>query len=70
MAYVTIPLLLPIITIAIYYFYWWYQINRELRDYGRSKSTDRFGSQRSQVRSAIAVALIWPIRPTSLAVCA
>ena len=35
--------LLPIITIAIYYFYWWYQINRELKDYGRAKGTDELG---------------------------
>jgi uncharacterized protein DUF4234 len=47
--------LLPIITIAIYYFYWWYQINRELRDYGRAKSTDELGA--SPGKSLLAVTL-------------
>lgn len=47
--------LLPIITIAIYYFYWWYQVNRELRDYGRAKSTDELGT--SPGNSLLAVTL-------------
>lgn len=47
--------LLPIITIAIYYFYWWYQINRELRDYGRAKGTDELGT--SPGNSLLAVTL-------------
>lgn len=32
--------LLPIITLGIYHLVWWYRINRELRDYGRSKGYD------------------------------
>ncbi len=32
--------LLPIITLGIYHLVWWYQIQRELRDYGRSKGYD------------------------------
>ena len=47
--------LLPIITIAIYYFYWWYQINRELKDYGHAKSTDELGE--SPGTSLLAVTL-------------
>jgi Domain of unknown function (DUF4234) len=47
--------LLPIITIAIYYFYWWYQINRELKDYGRAKNTDELGT--SPGSSLLAVTL-------------
>lgn len=47
--------LLPIITIAIYYFYWWYQINRELRDFGRAKNTDELGT--SPGNSLLAVTL-------------
>jgi hypothetical protein len=47
--------LLPIITIAIYYFVWWYKINRELRDYGRAKSTDELGT--SPGSSLLAVTL-------------
>jgi Domain of unknown function (DUF4234) len=31
---------LSIITIAIYYVFWWYFINREMRDYGRARGTD------------------------------
>jgi hypothetical protein len=47
--------LLPLITLAIYYFYWWYQINRELKDYGHSKSTDELGE--SPGTSLLAVTL-------------
>ena len=47
--------LLPIITIAIYYFYWWYQINRELKDYGRAKKTEELGT--SPGNSLLAVTL-------------
>lgn len=32
--------LLPIITLGIYHFVWWYRINRELRDYGKAKGYD------------------------------
>ena len=32
--------LLPIVTLGIYHLVWWYCINRELRDYGRSKGYD------------------------------
>jgi hypothetical protein len=51
--------LLPIITIAIYYFYWWYQVNRELRDYGRAKGTDELGT--SPGSSLLAVTIGWLI---------
>jgi hypothetical protein len=32
--------LLPIVTLGIYHFVWWYRINRELRDYGEAKGYD------------------------------
>jgi uncharacterized protein DUF4234 len=32
--------LLPLITLGIYHFVWWYRINRELRDYGKAKGYD------------------------------
>lgn len=32
--------LLPFITLGIYHLVWWYRINCELRDYGRSVGTD------------------------------
>jgi hypothetical protein len=47
--------LLPIITIAIYYFVWWYRINRELKDYGRAKGTNELGD--SPGKSLLAVTL-------------
>ncbi len=31
---------LSIITIGIYYAFWWYFINREMRDFGRARGTD------------------------------
>jgi hypothetical protein len=31
---------LSIITLGIYYVYWWYFINREMRDFGRARSVD------------------------------
>ena len=31
---------LSLITIGIYYFFWWYFINREMRDFGRARGTD------------------------------
>ena len=32
--------LLPLITLGIYHFVWWYRINRELSDYGKAKGYD------------------------------
>ena len=31
---------LTLITLGIYYFFWWYFINREMRDFGRARSVD------------------------------
>jgi Domain of unknown function (DUF4234) len=31
---------LSLITIGVYYFFWWYFINREMRDLGRARNTD------------------------------
>lgn len=47
--------LLPLITLAIYYFYWWYQINREMVDYGRGKGSKELGD--SPGTSLLAVTL-------------
>jgi Domain of unknown function (DUF4234) len=47
--------ILPIITLAIYFFFWWYFIHRELRDYGRAKNTDELGT--SPGTSVLAVTL-------------
>lgn len=49
------PALLPIITLGIYFFYWWYQINREMADYGRAKGTKELGD--SPGKSLLAVTL-------------
>jgi uncharacterized protein DUF4234 len=47
--------LLPIITIGIYFFFWWYFIHRELRDLGRAKNTKELGD--SPGTSLLAVTL-------------
>jgi Domain of unknown function (DUF4234) len=47
--------LLPIITIGIYFFFWWYFIHRELRDLGRARSTEELGD--SPGKSLLAVTL-------------
>ena len=31
---------LSIITLGIYYVFWWYSINREMRDFGRARNVD------------------------------
>jgi len=31
---------LSLITLGVYYFFWWYFINREMRDLGRARGTD------------------------------
>jgi Domain of unknown function (DUF4234) len=47
--------LLPIITIGIYFFFWWYFIHRELRDLGRARNTKELGD--SPGTSLLAVTL-------------
>jgi hypothetical protein len=37
-------IVLPLITLGIYAFFWWYFIHRELRDYGRAKGTNELGT--------------------------
>ena len=37
-------IVLPLITLGIYAFFWWYFIHRELRDYGRAKGTTKLGT--------------------------
>lgn len=49
------PALLPFPTLGIYLFFWWYFVNRELRDYGRAKGTDEFGT--SPATSVLAITL-------------
>jgi hypothetical protein len=49
------PALLPLITFVIYLVFWWYYINRELRDYGRAKGTDELGT--SPGKSVLAITL-------------
>jgi Domain of unknown function (DUF4234) len=47
--------ILPIVTLLIYYFCWWYFIHRELRDYGRAKNTSELGD--SPGKSLLAISL-------------
>jgi Domain of unknown function (DUF4234) len=49
------PALLPFPTFGIYLFFWWYFINRELRDYGKAKGTDELGT--SPGKSVLAITL-------------
>jgi uncharacterized protein DUF4234 len=49
------PALLPILTLGIYLFFWWYYVNRELRDYGRAKGTTELGT--SPGKSVLAITL-------------
>src|SRR6187551_2714733 len=49
---------LSIITIGVYYFFWWYFINREMRDFGRARNADLGQSPRNSV---LAVTLGWII---------
>lgn len=37
------PALLPLVTFFIYYFVWYYRINREMRDLGRARGSDELG---------------------------
>ncbi|MEP6910575.1 MAG: DUF4234 domain-containing protein [Actinomycetota bacterium] len=53
------PALLPIITLAIYLFCWWYFINRELMDYGKAKGSSELGE--SPRKSTLAITLGWII---------
>lgn len=48
-------IVLPLITLGIYAFFWWYFIHRELRDYGRAKGTTELGT--SPGTSLLAVTL-------------
>ena len=47
--------LLPIITLGIYYFVWYYKINREMRDLGHARDSDELGD--SPGTSLLAVTL-------------
>src|SRR4051795_9095732 len=49
------PALLPLITLGIYAIFWYYFINREMRDYGRANNTDELGD--SPGMSVLAVTL-------------
>jgi hypothetical protein len=49
------PALLPIATLGNYLFFWWYYVNRELRDYGKAKETDELGT--SPGTSVLAITL-------------
>jgi uncharacterized protein DUF4234 len=49
---------LSIITIGIYYFFWWYFINREMRDFGHARDADL---GQNPGNSVLAVTLGWII---------
>ena len=49
---------LSIITLGIYYIFWWYFINREMRDFGRARGTDLGQSPGNSVLAITLGALI------------
>jgi Domain of unknown function (DUF4234) len=49
---------LSIITIGIYYIFWWYFINREMRDFGHARNTDLGQSPGNSVLALTLGALI------------
>src|ERR687896_1140420 len=49
---------LSIVTIGIYYLFWWYFINREMRDLGRARNTDLGQSPGNSVLAVTLGALI------------
>ena len=64
---------LTVITLGLYSIFWWYAINRELRDLGRTRAVDRFGE--SPGLSALAfsglsaftlyIAFVWTVVTTT-----
>ena len=46
---------LAFITLGIYFWFWWYYVNREMRDFGESRGTDECGT--SPGTSLLAVTL-------------
>jgi hypothetical protein len=46
---------LSVVTLLIYLFFWWYFVNRELADYGRTKGTTELGD--SPAKSTLAITL-------------
>jgi hypothetical protein len=49
---------LSLITIGIYFFFWWYFVNREMRDLGRARGVDLGQSPGSSVLAVTLGALI------------
>jgi hypothetical protein len=49
---------LSLITLGIYYVFWWYFINREMRDFGRARNTDLGQSPGNSVLAITLGALI------------
>ena len=47
--------ILAFVTLTIYVWFWWYFINREMRDLGRARGTDELGT--SPGRSVLALTL-------------
>jgi hypothetical protein len=47
--------ILTFVTLLIYLFFWWYFVNRELADFGRSKGTSELGD--SPGKSLLAITL-------------
>jgi hypothetical protein len=46
---------LSIVTFGVYFFFWWYFVNRELADFGKAQGTEECGT--SPVKSLLAVSI-------------
>ena len=53
---------LTVITLGLYSIFWWYAINRELRDLGRTRAVDRFGESPPSRRGECSVSRIATLR--------
>jgi Domain of unknown function (DUF4234) len=49
---------LSVVTLLIYIFFWWYFINRELADYGRTRGTAELGDSPGKSTLAITLGLL------------
>ena len=54
---------LTLVTLGVYALFWWYFVNRELRDFGRAKGTDECGTSPGTSLAALAIGWIVIVPP-------
>ncbi len=55
--------ILSVITFVIYIVYWWYSVNRELADYGRSHNTNELGDNPTMSVLAVTIGALVIVPP-------